>query len=189
VLKEDDMALMVDMFGTAEDIRIESYAIFHPDLRELTARGLAALRQIRIQPRLEVLADQLWKDVGGQTNWIAIHFRGTDHKKCLAASPFESFVLAIKTILNGYTNQKFLLCTDEYDVAERLQAMFGKEKIAVPVVVRGRRLPEQQFLGVIDWLLMQRCTDILASAGSSFSETAAWRSGSQLIPITDKCRS
>jgi hypothetical protein len=92
-------------------------------------------------------------------------------------------VEAMATIQQEIPEQKFLLCTDEPRLPEIFQQMFGAQTVAVPILVRGRRLPEQQLLAVIDWLLMQRCTDILASAGSSFSETAAWRSGSQLITI------
>jgi hypothetical protein len=52
-------------------------------------------------------------------------------------------------------------------------------------LVRGRRHPEHQVLGVVDWLLLQKCHRIIGSAGSTFSELAALRSGSELYTLTN----
>jgi hypothetical protein len=175
VLNETDMKAMIKVYGSADEIRIESYSEFHPECRSV--RGIALLRGIRIQPRIEEQADKLWKESKAQSSWTAIHFRGTDHKKCLAASPLEAF---IGRVGEEKENTKYILCTDEYSVAEIFKNTYS---IETPVLVRGRRHPEQQILGVIDWLLLQKCQRILASAGSSFSELAAMRSGSELILI------
>jgi hypothetical protein len=177
VLNESDMRAMIQLYGTADEIRIESYAEFHPEVRN--QRGLLMLRSLRIQPKIEEQADTLWKEARGKSSWTAIHFRGTDHRKCLAASPLEAFLGRIATEEGGAA--RYILCTDEYEVARQFKAAYG---IDTPVVVRGRRHPEQQILGVIDWLLLQKCQRILASAGSSFSETAALRSGSTLEVVT-----
>jgi hypothetical protein len=173
ILSVDDMKTMVNMYANADEIRIESYAEFHPEIRN--KRGIALLRSLRIQPRIEEHAENLWKEAGGKSSWTAIHFRGTDHKKCLAASPLEAFFQKIEKEQINH-----ILCTDDYEVAREFRECYN---IHTPVIVRGRRHPEQQILGVIDWLLLQKCQRILASAGSSFSETAALRSGGLLEVI------
>lgn len=179
VLSIDDMRTMVEMFNSSDEIRIESYNEFHPDSR--TERGLLLLRNIRIHPFIEEQAEKLWKEYGGNSSWTAIHFRGTDHLKCLAASPLELFNACIEQELEQNPNQKFLLSTDEHYVSKLFEEKFG---IQSPVCVRGRRLPEQQILGVVDWLLLQKCHRILGSLGSSFSELAALRSGNKLYVLT-----
>ena len=175
------MNAVIDVFGHGDEIRIESYSEFHPQAREY--RGLAVLRSIRIQPVIEEQAERLWKESGAASSWTAIHFRGTDHLKCLAASPLELFASCVMQELELNPNQKFLFCTDEHHVAKLFEEKFG---IQSPVCVRGRRLPEQQILGVVDWLLLQKCHRILGSAGSSFSELAALRAGNQLYVLTQE---
>jgi hypothetical protein len=181
VLNEDQMRAMIQLYGHTDEIRIESYAEFHPEAQGV--RGVLMLRGIRIQPRIEEQADALWKELGGQSFWRAIHFRGTDHKKCLAVSPVEAFIERVGVELEEDPTCRYVLCSDEHHVAKLFEEKFG---IQSPVCVRGRRLPEQQILGVVDWLLLQKCHRILGSAGSSFSELAALRAGNQLYVLTQE---
>jgi hypothetical protein len=81
----------------------------------------------------------------------------------------------------GYTG-RFLLATDDAAVKSGFRALFG-EAIVSPVVTLGRMTESQQEMGVVDWLLLQGCQKIYASAGSSFSELAAWRAGIELILV------
>jgi hypothetical protein len=179
VLNEADMQAMIKLYGHTDEIRVESYAEFHPECRSV--RGISLLRGIRIQPRIEEQADKLWKETSGQSCWTAIHFRGTDHKKCLAVSPLEAFVGRIGAEREENPEFRYILCSDEHSVAKIFEENFN---IQAPVLVRGRRHPEQQILGVVDWLLLQKCQRILASTGSSFSELAALRSGGELVTLT-----
>jgi hypothetical protein len=77
---------------------------------------------------------------------------------------------------------RFLLATDDAAVKERFSHLFG-DAIVSPVVTLGRMTESQQEMGVVDWLLLQGCQKIYASAGSSFSELAAWRAGIDLIIV------
>jgi len=177
VLSEGDMRAVLQLFGGQDEIRIESYAEFHPD----KDRRLCLLRNLRIQPVLEEIAEKLWAETGGKSSWTAIHFRGTDHVKCLTASPLEAFIGRIGSELEEDGRRKYILCTDEPGVAVLFKDSFG---IPALITTRGRRQAEQQRLGVVDWLLLQKCGRILASAGSSFSELAAVRSGAELEVVS-----
>jgi hypothetical protein len=57
------------------------------------------------------------------------------------------------------------------------------DAIVSPVVTLGRMTESQQEMGVVDWLLLQGCSRIYASAGSSFSELAAWRAGIEVVCV------
>jgi len=171
ILSVDDMNMVVRMFGDDDEIRIESYAEFHPEVDEV--RGRILLRQIRILPELELQADALWKKMGGASDWLAVHFRGTDHRKCLAQSPVGVF---FEHIDMKYKNRNILLITDENSVKEMFRDRYWAF-VTVADLPLGRRTMEEQRAGVVEWLLLQKCGMILGSAGSSFSSLAARRSG------------
>jgi len=178
VLSAADMQTVISMRSLGEDeIRIESYSEFHPELRN--ERGIALFRKIEIQPLIE---NQIKHNYEFPTT--AIHFRGTDHVNCLSRSPLSAFLSLIRSELLEDPGRTYLLCTDEPGVREQFIAEFGPDRIICPVTVRGRRLAEQQIQGIVDWLLLHKCPRILGSAGSSFSETAALRSGAELITPT-----
>jgi hypothetical protein len=102
--------------------------------------------------------------------------------KCIAASPVAAFERAIEDELALNKDARFCLVTDDLAVKMRFQNLYG-EAIYSPTTVLGRMTEQQQFAGVIDWLLLHRCSKILASAGSSFSELAALRAGIELVPV------
>jgi hypothetical protein len=178
VLGAEDMNTMIQMCGESDEIRIESYSEFHPEVR--SKRGILLLRNIRVQPSIENQAEKIWGESGAKSSTTAIHFRGTDHRKCLAASPLQEFIRRIDSEIKENSQSKYILCTDEVDASKQCKEVFA---IDTPCLIKGRRTQEQQILGVVDWLLLQKCQRILASAGSSFSELAALRSGSQLETI------
>lgn len=174
VLSHTDMHLAAAL--AEYEIRVQSYSIFHDDLENATARGLAALRSIRIVPELE---EQVTMVEGA---CIGVHVRRTDHVKCIAASPVAAFERAIEDELALNKDARFCLVTDDLAVKMRFQNLYG-EAIYSPTTVLGRMTAQQQYAGVIDWLLLHRCSKILASAGSSFSELAALRAGIELVPV------
>lgn len=176
VLSSDDMIAAID--SSSADIIIQSYSTFHPDLQTLTERGLSALRRIKVAQYLQDMADIKLSD----KEYIGIHVRRTDHVKCIEASPLEAFERHISNILISDSYAKFVLCTDETYVKQRFSQQFGSS-ILSPIDTLGRMTSEQQKLGVVDWLLLQKCSKIYASAGSSFSELAAWRAGIELLCV------
>lgn len=184
VLSVEDMKASIQ--ASVHEVVIQSYSIFHDDLVNLTERGLAALRKIQILPSLTHLAHE----IAPVDTCIGLHIRRTDHVKCIEASPLEAFEKIVSKILNSMSDLsemrgpkgRFLLATDDAAVKQRFHDLFG-DAIVSPVVTLGRMTEDQQEMGVVDWLLLQGCQKIYASAGSSFSELAAWRAGIELICV------
>jgi hypothetical protein len=175
VLSVQDMEASIQ--ASAEEIVIQSYSIFHDDLLKRTERGLDALRKIQVVPSLTCMADKLMLG-----DLVGLHIRRMDHVKCIEASPLWAFEnLVSKVLTEGYTG-RFLLATDDAVVKERFRQLFG-DAIVSPVMTLGRMSESEQEMGVVDWLLLQGCKKIYASAGSSFSELAAWRAGIELICV------
>jgi len=181
VLSIGDMEASIK--ASNHEVLIQSYSMFHKDLVNLTERGIDALRKIQIVPSLAHMASKAMP--AGEL--IGLHIRRTDHVKCIAASPLSAFEEIVSKILSdhegkgGYTG-RFLLATDDFAVKQGFRELFG-EAIVSPVVTLGRMTESQQEMGVVDWLLLQGCEKIYASAGSSFSELAAWRAGINLICV------
>jgi hypothetical protein len=176
VLSVEDMVASIQ--SSTDRVVIQSYSMFHNDLINRTERGIDALRKIQIVPSLTYIANRAMP--AGEL--IGLHIRRTDHVKCIAASPLEAFQgLVSNTLREGYTG-RFLLATDDAAVKSGFRALFG-DAVVSPVVTLGRMTESQQEMGVVDWLLLQSCKIIYASAGSSFSEVAAWRAGINLICV------
>ena len=197
-----DMEAILNMFKGADEVRIESYSEFHPEVRN--QRGLSILRGIRFNPEIERDADLQWRLLDGKSDWVGIHFRGTDHWKCLKNSPISSFFkhlgseglrseglrseglgsegLRSEGLRSG---SKFYLATDEPSVKEEFTYRYGKELVVNAGLELGRRTSKQQKAGIIEWLLLQKCMRIMGSAGSSYSELAALRSGCPYTPISE----
>ena len=182
VLSVEDMVASIQT--SSDHVVIQSYSMFHDDLINRTERGLAALRKIQPVASLTHIANRAMP--AGEL--IGLHIRRTDHVKCIAASPLEAFeeivskVLGCMSDLSEVRGTRFLLATDDAAVKERFRELFG-EAIVSPVVTLGRMTESQQEMGVVDWLLLQGCKKIYASAGSSFSELAAWRAGIELVYV------
>lgn len=171
VLSHEDMEAVLQVqraLGTSE-IRIESYSIFHKDFH---SRGIKILRDIQIHPSI--------KSGNVKEGLVGIHIRRTDHTKCIEASPLALF----EEYLDKAERGNFFLATDDAEVKAAFKEKYkGVHFIASPVTNLGRLSKEQQIHGIIDWLLLQGCTSIVASRGSSFSELAAWRAGIPLVCV------
>jgi len=167
VLNVDDMRTVLELAG---DPRIQSYSIFHDDF--LKPRGIAILRGIQVMPYLESIATSQMTF----TRPIGIHIRRTDHLNCIKASPLPAFETKVSAILEENPDQKFFLASDEFNVKNKFKELYAGSVVS-PIYTLGRMTKEQQQHGIVDWLLLHKCSKILASRGSSFSELAALRAG------------
>jgi len=174
ILNSSDMKTMIGLCGD-DEIRIQSYSIFHDEFARATPKAVKLLQSIKILPFLEASVESYKIP----PNCIGIHIRRTDHTNCIKASPLSAFERKISELLEKDPTLVFLLSTYDMEVKRNFQTMFG-QSILSPVQTLGRFTKEQQLYGIIDWLLLQKCSKILASQGSSFSELAALRSG---IPL------
>jgi hypothetical protein len=178
VLSFEDMKVVVGGFCFGDEVRIQSYSEFHPEV--WSERGLAILRGIKIVHSLEEEAQAHWNLMGGDSDCIGVHFRGTDHSKCLRDSPLTSFFQK----LDSLPSAKVFLATDEPGVKGEFIERYGKSRVATTVFDLGRHTKQQQKEGVIEWLLLQKCGQIFGSLGSSYSEIAALRAGCPYTAVT-----
>jgi len=176
ILSIKDMETVLSLYKNEDDINIESYSEFHPDL--WTPRGLEILRNIRIAEHLENQAKEIWVQMGGCASWTGVHFRGTDHGNCLKASPLSSFFEKLDK------KSSVFLTTDEPSVRGGFVEVLGKDSVFTCNLPIGRITTQQQKAGVIEWLLLQKCGTIVGSFGSSYSHLAALRSGAKYITPT-----
>jgi hypothetical protein len=167
VLNASDMRTVLELGG---DPRIQSYSIFHDDF--LKERGLAVLRGIQVMPYLESVANAQMTF----TRPIGIHIRRTDHLNCIKASPLPAFETKVSALLEENPGEQFFLASDEINVKNKFKELYPGS-ITSPIYTLGRMTKEQQQHGIVDWLLLHKCSKILASRGSSFSELAALRAG------------
>jgi hypothetical protein len=152
-----------------KEILIESYSMFHNDLLQKSERALRILRNIQIVIPLSY-------SVKG--DMVGVHIRRTDHTKCIATSPLAAFEDCVKGIVGG--GATVYLATDDMAVKKSFMEKYG---VVSPIDVLGRRTKAQQIYGIMEWMLLQKCSCIYASAGSSFSELAAWRAGIPLYVV------
>jgi hypothetical protein len=167
VLNTNDMRTVLQLSGSPN---IQSYSIFHHDF--LKPRGIAILRGIQVMPYLETIATSQMTF----TRPIGIHIRRTDHLNCIQASPLPAFETKVNSLLEDNPDQKFFLASDEINVKNKFKELYAGS-ITSPIYTLGRITKEQQQHGIVDWLLLHKCSKILASRGSSFSELAALRAG------------
>jgi hypothetical protein len=159
-----------DTEKTRPTIIIKSYGHFHQSDEERWLRYFRGLR-----PKAEVVA-KLDKLFDGKTA-VGIHIRRTDNTHSIKGSPTSAFFDVMDTYPPGTL---FYVATDDI-----------KERYAVLNRYPGRLLPratlslERHTLegvegAVLDFFALSRCTEILGSAASSFSELAGLYSG---IPV------
>jgi hypothetical protein len=172
-VQSPDKALEVFTRGNR---KIASYSAFHEET--FKTRGLTILRTIQFNKHLEGEAAARWRSYEAKSSWIGMHIRGTDHKNCLSASPVSLF----KEYIESHSTSTFFLFTDEMEVKKDIVLEFINARSCL--VVLGRLTPTQQRMGVVEWLMLQKFSKIVASKGSSFSEMAAARSGAELITLT-----
>lgn len=181
VLCPEDMKLVVEKFCTENEVRIQSYSEFHSELRK--ERGLTVLRNIRFATELYREAELQWRIIEGSSDRIGVHFRGTDHVKCLRASPISSFFTFFDSL---HGSPPLVLVTDEQSVKEEFLSRYGRIVVGITNLELGRRTSRQQKAGVVEWLLLQKCGSIVGSLGSSYSELAALRAGCPYTPISSE---
>lgn len=137
-------------------IRIKSYGAF-----TRPASWLGHLRSLR---PLKVFQDRVTELFGGVTP-IGVHIRRTDNLKAILASPTSAFVEAMDKMKGP-----FYVATDDEKEYEAMAARY-------PIIRREAFLERHSVRGIqdalVDFIALSRCSLILGSAASSFSEIAA----------------
>lgn len=155
--------------STQNEIRIKSYGEFRPR----TPRWTMWLRALR--PRKEFLPcleDFLL---------VGVHIRRTDNRKAIEESPTEAFIKAMEA---SPTSARFFLATDSPDERATLLKKYEGRVIAASTGCYQRELLQGIQEAFREFVRLAACSEILGSAGSSFSEMAAAYGGCPLRVVT-----
>ena len=155
-------------------IFIKSYGHFH---KSDPPRWLRALRSIQPSGALRDALQTFFATLPVEPHaLVGVHIRRTDHRKAIQFSPTEAFFAAMRAYP---ADTHFYLATD--DPLERdliVQAFPGR--VHTGATNLNRNTEEGAVHAFFDFLCLSSCGVILGSAGSSFSECAAFYGGCPL---------
>ena len=166
-LSPADWAAVKDTDGP---IVIKSYGQF----TENKERFLYWLRQLR--PRPEILAALTMFSYGPV---VGVHMRRGDHVKCIADSPTGLFISAMRRYPSSTL---FFVASDLNTDRDILEHLFPGQILTV-----ARTLVRDTAAGMVDavkdFVALSKCSEILGSKGSSFSDMAAAYGDVPLKPV------
>lgn len=173
VLSREDWAREDYHWDKTSDLFIKSHGIFfHNDRYDFHLRNIRPSSLVKdfLQRRCSHID---W------SNAIGVHIRRTDHKKAIANSPLESFLSKMRENPQAF----FVVATDDTKVKETIEQEF-LGRCLFPAVVLTRKTEEGMIQGVADFFALSKCTEILGSTASSFSEIAAKYGNIKLFIVT-----
>lgn len=137
------------------------------------------VRRLRPLPHLQERIDRLSAAfVHGHT--VGIHIRRTDHATAIAESPDARFVDAISDAIVHDADARFYLATDDADLKRRLVERFP-DRITTQDCHGSRADLCGMEEAVVDLWTLARCSRIIGSYWSSYTDTAAEIGG---VPLT-----
>ncbi len=140
---------------------IRSYSHFH---QTDMPRWLTYLRKLKPVPQLS--STPFYTEV---TNLVGVHIRRGDHAEARKESPLEAFIQVMK---QEPSTTKFFLATDDPNEKRSLEALFPN-RILSPAITLSRFTQKGMQDAVLDFVGLSKCSKILGSYSSSFSELAA----------------
>ena len=174
VLSQEDWDFLWLRAGQSRPIRIRSHGQFH---RSDPERWLAHLRSLKPTDFIQSVADDVFSCVPEGSTVVGAHIRRGDNKKSIEESPSELFW----EVMEAYDQSVlFYLATDSEE--ERLQALerFPNRILKGSDTILSRNDPFGCREGMLDFYCLSRCSEILGSYYSSFSEMAAMYGGVEL---------
>jgi hypothetical protein len=178
ILTEEDWNFLWLRAGQSRPIRIKSHGQFH---RKDQDRWLQHLRAFKPTEFIQSVADDVFSTVpDGTTGIVGVHIRRGDNKKSIEESPSELFWEAMSAYDSSVL---FYVATDSEE--ERLEAIerFPNRIMKGSDTVLSRNDPFGCREGMLDFYCLSRCSEILGSYYSSFSEMAAMYGGVPLRVI------
>ena len=140
------------------NITIKSYGHFY---QKDVVRWLQVLRSLK--PRQELAEKAIIPPA------VGVHIRRKDNRVSIEKSPTSAFIKRMRTYPD---NTLFFLATDEPAEVYNLRKEFGPRLITRANMYDRTSLVGMQ-LALVDFISLSKCSEILGSAGSSFSEMAA----------------
>lgn len=125
----------------------------------------------RPSPKVENRIRQLMPDMGRSLP-VGLHIRRTDHIQAIKSSPLSLFEDTINNILSSDPQRSFYLATDDNDTKEYLCGKFPGH-IAFCPETASRSSLQGMIDGAAEMFALSRCSSIIGSFNSSYSEAAA----------------
>ena len=111
---------------------------------------------------------------------VGVHLRRTDNRVSINGSPTESFITAMQAYP---ATTKFFVASDSANDRVALETAFPGRVITVARTLL-RTTPQGMVDALKDFVGLSKCSEILGSKGSSFSEMAALYGGVKLTVVT-----
>jgi hypothetical protein len=162
VLSQEDWERKNYYWDKTSDVSIKSYGIFF-----WNERYDFHLRNLKPSRLVKDFLDRRCASVPWEKT-IGVHIRRGDNKKSIEGSPLESFRTKMRSMPQAF----FVVATDDTKVKEAIEKEFLGQCI-FPATTLTRRTEEGMVYGVADFFALTKCTHILGSTASSFSEIAA----------------
>ena len=172
VLQPDECQSYLDKMLGKGPLEIKSYGQFYRPNNEQFLRHLRYLKP----------ADHIRKEIEqrlASTNMldtVGVHIRRGDNKKSREQSPMSAFCAR----LSFEKATTLLVATDDENVRETLRIYFPG-RCLFPSCVLNRNTEEGMIEAAIDFFALARCSKIIGSVGSSFSDYAAEYGGCPLV--------
>ncbi len=155
-----------------DPIIIKSYGHFH---QSDPARWQRWLQRLKPQTHFVTQLDSIFKG----SKPVGVHIRRGDNRHSIEQSPTEAFEAA----MDAYpAHTKFFVASDNAGEKARLLARYPG-RILVAALVLNRRSQEGGQQAFLDFLGLARCSEVLGSFASSFSEISALYGGCPLRVI------
>lgn len=169
-LSPDDMEYVKKVWDKQKPLTLKSYGHFHQAdmprwIEHLRAIVPTATLLREIENRLPPF---------DQSRFLGVHIRRGDNEKSIAGSPYSAFL--------EYMDKEesfFIVATDDEQIREDLKGRYPG-RVWFPARIRNRFTEEGIQEAVIDFFSLTRCSRILGSVASSFTEIAALYGGKVL---------
>jgi hypothetical protein len=110
---------------------------------------------------------------------VGVHIRRGDNDASIQVSPLELFVERMRREVNDHPEARFFLATDDPDTERVVMS-----ELPGRVTIRSKDFSRNRASGVedalVDLLVLSKCSLVLGSYWSSFSQTAAEMGGAEL---------
>lgn len=162
VLSRETCDTQVSYWDRKSDLNWKSHGIFYSN-----SNWEKHLRALKPSP----LVKDFFQRRTASVDWshaIGVHIRRTDNRKAIEGSPLESFISKMSERPDAF----FVIATDDKEVRNKLELQF-LGRCVFPATSLTRKTEEGMIHSVADFFALTKCTQILGSTASSFSEIAA----------------
>lgn len=171
---EEGYAYLTELAERPELLYIESYFSFLPAAEDQSSFYQIFAPSEQVMQKARPLFSQIRPDT------IGLHIRRTDHAVAIQHSPLSAFTDRIDKCLHENLSTTFFAATDDPEVERQLLSAYPHSVIVNTSKQFTRKSSDGIIDAYVDILCLSRCTKIIGSYGSSFSQIASKLSNTPL---------